>query len=184
MVSALFRGPLISHFALGPSVLSEILDIDACTGSVSTVTIPLIVTSIVTIVDPTSTLYASCPSTPITTIPASSTTPQPSQSPSFAPTTIVITTTPSPTVITTTQRSTFPNGAITVLTITTTSTPTPDVIVFSTSVAAEPSQAKSSNIVPIVGGAVGGFFLLIGAVFAIWFILCVRVSGSQAMPLT
>jgi len=141
-------------------------------GSVSTVTIPLIVTSIVTIVDPTSTLYASCSSTPITTIPDSlSSTPQPSQSPSFAPTTIVITTTPSPTVITTARPSTLANGAVTVITITTTSTPTPDVIVFSTSVAATPSQAsKSSNIVPIVGGAVGGFFFLIGAVFAIWFI--------------
>ena len=54
------------------------------------------------------------------------------------------------------------------------------VIVLSTSVPAAQSQASkssSSNIVPIVAGGVGGFFLLIGVVFAIWFILCVRVTG-------
>lgn len=180
----------LSLFASGLLCFVRDVDIDACTGSVSTVTIPLIVTSIVTIVDPTSTLFASCPSTstPISTIPSSlsqSTTPQPSQSPSFAPTTIVITTTPSPTVITTTQASTLGNGAITVITITTTSTPSPDVIVYSTSVPAAPSQSsKSSNIVPIAAGAVGGFIILIGAVAALWFILCVRVFGSQAKLLT
>lgn len=46
------------------------------------------------------------------------------------------------------------------------------MIVFSTSVAAEPSQAsKSSNIGPIAGGAAGGFLFLIGVVAAVWFIL-------------
>ena len=60
------------------------------------------------------------------------------------------------------------------------------MIVYSTSVAAAPSQSSksSSSIVPIAAGAVGGFIILIGAVAAIWFILCVRVFGSQAKLLT
>ncbi|KAF8503681.1 hypothetical protein F5888DRAFT_1021159 [Russula emetica] len=134
-------------------------------GSVSTVTLPLIITSLITLVHPTSTLYASCSSSsPITT-----TTPSLSPQPSPTATTITITTTPLPFAVTALQTSTLDNGVPTVFTITSTSTPPVSTI---TSTPALPSQTSksSSNIAPIVGGAAGGFVFLIGIVALTWFI--------------
>jgi hypothetical protein len=140
--------------------------------------LPLIITSIVTIVNPTSTLYASCSSTPISTISDSRSTPaQPSQT----PTTVVITITPGPTVVTVPQTATLGNGVVTVYTITSTSTPPPTVV---TSVAASQSQKSKSNIGPIAGGAAGGFIILLGIVALTWYFLCVRVTCSRIKSLT
>ncbi|KAI0306685.1 hypothetical protein B0F90DRAFT_797183 [Multifurca ochricompacta] len=171
-------------------------------GGVSTVSIPLIITSIITEVDPTSTLFASCLPNPSNTSPPSQPTSSPplvhssSHSfslPSFSPTTFLVTTTPSPTVVTEQESSTLGNGVITVVTVTSTSTPPPSVVLVSTSVVAasqslaSPSQASrsSSVLAPIVGGAVGGFFFLISVVAVVWIILrkCYRPkeSGEEEM---
>ena len=101
------------------------------TGSVSTVTLPLIITTIITSVNQASTLYASCSSssnlmvtTPISAISQSTTTaPQSSSTPATSTRTIV--------------------------------------------------QSQTFNFAPIVGGALGGFFFLIGVVAITWFIRCI-----------
>src|SRR5713226_5900954 len=74
---------------------SKTCGVDSSTGSVSTVTVPLIITSVITVVNPSETQYASCPSTSTTINTATSTSPQ--QSPT---TTITITTTPPATTLT------------------------------------------------------------------------------------
>ena len=148
---------------------SKTSDIDPSAGSVSTVTLPVVITSLITLVSPTSTLYASCPpsSIPISTI-TSSSSPQPS--PTW--TTVTITTTPLPFPVTTLQTSTLDNGQTTVFTITSTSTP-PVSTLTSTPAVPGPTSQSSSNIGPIAGGAAGGFIFLIGVVALCWFILCV-----------
>jgi len=59
-----------------------------------------------------------------------------------------------------------------VLTVTSTTTPDPVVTYLPTFVTPLPTQPSksSSSIAPIAGGAVGGFFFLIGVVAAIWFL--------------
>lgn len=184
-------GPLFPLSALHPSFVCPRLDIDAFTGTVSTFTIPEVITTIVTILDPTSTLYATCSSTPISTIPSSLTAPQTQSttsqpSPSPTPTTIAITSTPSPTVVTAEQTTVLDNGSVTVITYTTTSTPPPTVVVVVTSSASQSqaSKSSSSNIGPIIGGAAGGFVFVVGVVVALWFILCVRLTHPPTKSLT
>ena len=153
--------------------------IDASTGSVSTVTLPLVITSSIFIVDPTATLYSSCSSTPITTIPSSQ--PQPSPTPTI----VVVTTTPAPTVVTAVQTSSLRNGGVSLYTITTTSTLPPTIVFQSTLAGASQSQTSksSSNIGPIAGGAAGGFIFLLVVVAMTWYSLCVRVACSWAKSL-
>jgi hypothetical protein len=167
--------PLYSRVAF-----SKTCGIDTFTGSVSTVTLPLIVTSLFTLVTPSSTLYASCLSS---STPTSTTTQSTSPQPSPTVTTITITTTPLPVAVTTLQTSTLDNGETTVFTITSTSTPPVSTI---TSTPALPSQTSksSSNIAPIIGGAAGGFIFLIGVVALTWFIWCVCVTRSWKKSLT
>jgi hypothetical protein len=180
--------------------------IDGCIGGVSTISVPLIITSIIAEANPVSTLFASCSSSSSlftsSSSSISSSTESSSQSPSqqssvssfnpvIIPTTILVTTTPSPTVITEEASSTLDNGVVTVITVTTTSTPPPTVVLLSTSIfvlqptASHSQGSKSSSaIAPIVGGAAGGFSCLIIAVVAIWFILCVLVTLPQSEHLS
>ncbi|KAH9059987.1 hypothetical protein EDB87DRAFT_650994 [Lactarius vividus] len=155
-------------------------------GGVSTISGPLIITSIITEVNPISTIFASCsPSSPIpSSISPSSSSQTPSQTSSvssFTPTTFLVTTTPSLTVVTKEASSTLDNGAVTVITVISTSTPPPSVVALSTSIVATPSQSQGSKssiaLAPIVGGAVGGFSFLIIVVVAVWFLL--KCCGSS-----
>ena len=157
-----------------PCCLSKTSGIDTSIGSVSSVTLPLIITSLITLVNPTSTLFASCPSSsaPITT----TTTQSPSAQPSPTVTTITITTTPIPFPVTTIQTSTLANGVITVFTTTSTSTPPVSTIISTPALPSQTSKS-SSNIAPIAGGAAGGFIFLIGIVALTWFIWCVCVNS-------
>ncbi|KAI9508457.1 hypothetical protein F5148DRAFT_1355272 [Russula earlei] len=140
-------------------------------GSVSSVTVPVIITNIITIVNPTSTLFASCSSstTPISSITSSSSSPR-----QIAPSTYVITTIPAPTVVTSQQTTTI-NGAVTVITITSTSIP-PATVVYLTTIVSSVSQtptsrSSSSSIGPIAGGAGGGFLAVVVVVITIWYML-------------
>ncbi|KAI0256575.1 hypothetical protein BJV78DRAFT_290531 [Lactifluus subvellereus] len=157
-------------------------------GGFTTVSVPVIVTNIITEVNPTVTLFASCS---FSSIPSNTRTPgqSPSQSmttPSSTPTTLSVTTTPSPVVVTQQQSSTLYNGAVTVVTVISTSSPPPSVVLVPTAVAASQASSStsastsSSDAAPIAGGAVGGFFILVGVVAAVWFILrkC-RKSGGD-----
>ncbi|KAN0123976.1 hypothetical protein V8E52_002466 [Russula decolorans] len=150
------------HFRVA---FSKTCGIDTSTGSVSTVTLPLIVTSLITLVNPTSTLYPSCLSSSIPTSTIISSYPQPSPT----VTTITITTTPLPFPVTALQTSTLNDGETTVFTITSTSTP-PVSTITSTPALSSQTSKSSSNIGPIAGGAAGGFIFLIGAVALTWFI--------------
>lgn len=132
-------------------------------GSVATVTLPVIVTSLITLVNPTSTQFASCSNSPAPTSTIIS--PQPSPT----PTTITITTTPLPFPVTALQTSTLQNGYTTVYTITSTSTP-PVSTITSTPALPSPTSKSSSSIGPIAGGAAGGFVLLISVVALTWLI--------------
>ncbi|KAH9048565.1 hypothetical protein EDB84DRAFT_201810 [Lactarius hengduanensis] len=159
-------------------------------GGVSTISGPLIITSIITEVNPISTIFASC--SPVSSIPSSispsSSSQTPSQTssvPSFTPTTFLVTTTPSPIVVTEEASSTLGNGVVTVITVISTSTPPPSVVALSTSIVATPSQSQGSKssiaIAPIVGGAVGGFSFLVIVVVAVWLLLrkCCGPSESD-----
>lgn len=163
------------HFRVA---FSNTCGIDTFTGSVSSVTLPLIVTSLITLVNPTSTLYASCVST---SIPPSTIFSSPQPSPSA--TTVTITTTPLPFPVTALQTSTLNDGVTTVFTITSTSTP-PVSTITSTPALSSQTSKSSSNIGPIAGGAAGGFIFLIGVVALTWFIWCVCVTRSWRKSLT
>src|SRR6266849_659647 len=167
-----------------PCCFSKTRGADTITGTVSTVTLPLILTSIITLVNQTSTLYASCSSssgpvtTPISTISQSTmTTPQPpsklvtdTRTTAHSPkiTGIVFTITPTRVAkartlrawasrtSTHTMSTRTPTHTILVSTRTWTSrTSTPTVIL------AYASSSQSSNIAPIVDGAMWGFFFSI-----------------------
>ena len=166
--------------SLSTFLFAKTCGIDTSTGSVSTVTLPLIITSLITLVNPTSTLYASCVNSPNPTSTIfQSSIPQPSPT----VTTVTITTTPLPFPVTALQTSTLNNGATTVYTITSTSTPPVSTI---TSTPALPSQSSksSSNIAPIIGGAAGGFIFLITVVALTWFVWCACVTRSWKKSLT
>ncbi|KAH9180432.1 hypothetical protein EDB89DRAFT_1919100 [Lactarius sanguifluus] len=157
-------------------------------GGVSTISGPLIITSIITEVNPISTIFASCspsPSIPSSISPSSSSQipSQTSSVSSFTPTTFLVTTTPSPIVVTEESSSTLNNGAVTVITVLSTSTPPPSVVALSTSIVATPSQSQGSKssiaLAPIVGGAVGGFSFLVIVVVAVWFLLRKCCGSSE-----
>jgi hypothetical protein len=176
----------VSALGLFPSLclhsriaFSKTCGIDTSTGSVSTVTLPLIITSLITLVNPTSTLYASClsSSNPTSTITQSS-----SPQPSPTATTITITTTPLPFAVTALQTSTLDNGETTVFTITSTSTP-PVSTITSTPPLSSQTSKSSSNIGPIAGGAAGGFIFLIVVVALTWLIWCVCHSLLEEVRL-
>ncbi|KAA1469232.1 hypothetical protein DENSPDRAFT_834806 [Dentipellis sp. KUC8613] len=84
--------------------------------------------------------------------------------------------TPSPTVMTEQTSTTLANGSVVVEVTEITSTPPPTAV--GSPSAAQPSQStqqdnaggSSSNLPPILGGVIGGFFGLIGLVALIWFI--------------
>jgi hypothetical protein len=159
-------------------VFSKTCGIDTSTGSVSTVTIPYIITDQYTLVGPVSTLYASCPSS-VSTVTIQSSFLQ--SSPTV--TTITITTTPLPFAVTTLQTSTLSDGQTTVFTTTSTSTP-PVSTITSTPASSDQTSKSSSNIGPIAGGAAGGFIFLISVVALTWFIWCVCVTRSWKKSLT
>jgi len=156
---------VITTFTITPQTQAD--------GSVSSVTQPLIITSLITLFNPTSTLYVTCPTTPLLT----TTTQSPSPSPTV--TTITITTTPLPFPVTTLQTLTLGNGATAVLTITTTSTP-PVSTITSTALPG-PTSKSSSNIAPIAGGVAGGFIFLVAVVALTWLIWkkCRNPSGIK-----
>ena len=160
----------IDWFRIGPgspvfAFFFETYGVDPFTGSVSTASLPLIETSVITLVNQPSTLYASCSNS------SSLTTTLPPQS--SAPATDTSTTTHTRNItglITNFPPPLSPAGPPRP---TTTSTPTPTGI-LPTSV----SQSQTSNFAPIVGGAVGSFCFLIGVVAIIWLGRCVYVARS------
>ncbi|KAJ7143072.1 hypothetical protein C8R43DRAFT_1130871 [Mycena crocata] len=90
----------------------------------------------------------------------------------------VSTITPDPLTFTSTSQTTLSNGQVSVIVQTLTSTQQPSVVYVATDVPGPGQEAQnntdsssSSHIGPIVGGVVGGFFLLLGVALAIWFVL-------------
>ncbi|KAJ6531571.1 hypothetical protein DFH09DRAFT_1370400 [Mycena vulgaris] len=73
--------------------------------------------------------------------------------------------TPDPIVITAHSSTTLANGQISVVLETITSTQPPSVVLNNT------DGSSPSNVGPIVGGVVGGFFILIGIALIVWFIM-------------
>jgi hypothetical protein len=140
---------------------SKTCRVNTFTGSVSTVTLPLIITSVITLVNQTSTLYASCSSlsnlivtAAISTISQSTMTPPQSSS---TPATDTRTTVHTPEI----------SGIVSSI------NSTPTVIPTFT------SQSQTSDIAPILGGTLGGFFSLIGVVAITWFIRCIYATRSR-----
>ncbi|KAI0343616.1 hypothetical protein BDW22DRAFT_1190123 [Trametopsis cervina] len=150
------------------------------TGAITTEQVPIVIVFQITQASPTKTLFASCSSqdngqTVITSdTPSSMSSPDPSSSISLITTTV----TPAPTVFTTESISTFPDGHVVTETSTITSTFAPLPIVIPAVPTGNPTPGNNATPAPtspsvigaIVGGALGGFFGLIGIVFLIWWL--------------
>ena len=155
---------MVSFCVAFPVCFSKTCGVDSFTGSVSTVSVPVIATRIITLPGQTSTIFR-CPSSPSPPVPGvvTTTTTPPLPSPTPA---VNTRTTAQPPQITGRQIGAITDG----MAFTINSTPT----VIPTSV----SQSQTSTITSIVGGAVGGFFFLMGVFVITWFIRCVYVTRS------
>ena len=145
-----------------PVCFSKTYGVDSFTGSVSTVSVPVIATRIITLPGQTSTIFR-CPSSPSPPVPGvvTTTTTPPLPSPTPA---VNTRTTAQPPQITGRQIGAITDG----MAFTINSTPT--------AIPASVSQSQTSNIAPIMGGALGGFVFLIGVFAIAWFIRCVYVT--------
>ncbi|KAF4576350.1 hypothetical protein EYR40_000588 [Pleurotus pulmonarius] len=120
-----------------------------------------------------STLFGtSCTSRPVSDPP----TPQPPTTAPPTPPTSISISTPPPETFTSQSESTLPNGVVTTTLLTVVSTLPPTSIVVSTTMPGQSQQQdnnndNSTNLGPIIGGTVGGFFGLIGIVAVVWFIM-------------
>ncbi|KAG2146224.1 hypothetical protein DEU56DRAFT_909904 [Suillus clintonianus] len=150
-------------------------------GSITT-QVPVIVTVPVTVTQPTNTLFATCSNgstqSQPTSLSSTSQTTSSSPTPSSETTSVLVVTTPSPSIITQSSSTTLSNGDVVATVITTTSTLPPSSVyvpsVISNPTATSSNQSSSgTNVAPIIGGVVGGFVGLIVIVSALWY-LCRR----------
>lgn len=142
-------------------------------GGSTTVQVPVIVSVPVTETQPTQTLYATCSDGSAKT--ASSTTSQTSSTSTALSltTSVLVESTPSPSIITQDTSTTLSNGDVVATTIITTSILPPSSVYVASTIAnptATGSQSGSgTNVAPIVGGVVGGFVGLVLIVSALWY---------------
>lgn len=162
-----------------PSLPNGVLMVAFFPGGVVTTQVPVIVTVPVTQTQPTNTLFASCSdgSTPSQTT-SHSTASQTSSSstPSPVTTSVLVETTPAPSIITQSSSTTLSNGDVVATVFTTTSTLpassvyVPSVIVNPTVTSTASASGSGTNVAPIVGGVLGGFVGLIAIVGALWYL--------------
>ncbi|KAJ7080390.1 hypothetical protein B0H15DRAFT_856980 [Mycena belliarum] len=131
-------------------------------GSTRTITIPVVSTIHITTTSRTLTFFASV----CTVFPSANTSVSLSASLS----------TPPPVVVTSSSATTLANGQVSVVLGTITSTQPASVVFVPTNAPGSVQKSNdgssaSSNVGPIVGGVLGGFFLLLGIVLIVWFIM-------------
>ncbi|RDB22179.1 hypothetical protein Hypma_010639 [Hypsizygus marmoreus] len=130
-------------------------------GEVETMQVPITLTTELTSTSTTTLWGSQC-----TTF-SHSNPPSPTPEPPPSTSTTISISTPPPEVITTESTSTQPNGSVIIQTVTSISTqsgiPVPTNV--------QTSEDRGTNVGPIVGGAVAGFFGLIGVVALIWFLI-------------
>ncbi|KIK37932.1 hypothetical protein CY34DRAFT_25830 [Suillus luteus UH-Slu-Lm8-n1] len=175
-------GTLSGSNSTGCISSTAVTQVNTIEGLVTT-QVPVIVTVPVTQTQPTNTLFASCSdgSTPSQTTSPSTTTHTSSSSPSPVTTSVLVETTPAPSIITQSSSTTLSNGDVIATVITTTST-LPASSVYVPSVISSPSVTSTqsgggggsgTDVAPIVGGVVGGFVGLVVIVSVLWY-LCRR----------
>ncbi|KAG0701758.1 hypothetical protein DFH29DRAFT_543634 [Suillus ampliporus] len=166
---------------------AAVTQVNTIGGGGSTTQVPVVVTVSVTETQPTKTLYATCSdgstqsqsqTTPSTTSETTS-----SSTPSPVTTSVLVVSTPSPTIITQEFSTTLSNGVVVPTVITTTSTPPPSSV-YSPSVISSPTvtgtqSGSGTDVAPIVGGVVGGFVGLIAIVSALWYLCRKRRSWDD-----
>ncbi|OAX41562.1 hypothetical protein K503DRAFT_854571 [Rhizopogon vinicolor AM-OR11-026] len=154
-------------------------------GGGSTAQVPVIVTVSVTETQPTNTLYATCSDGSTQPQNAPSTTSQPTSTSTAlsVTTTVLVESTPPPSIISQETSTTLSNGDVVATTIITTST-LPPSSVYVPSIIANPTATGSqsgsgTNVAPIVGGVIGGFVGLILIVTALWYFCRKRTSWDD-----
>ncbi|KAG2065805.1 hypothetical protein BDR04DRAFT_1172443 [Suillus decipiens] len=170
-------GTLSGSNSTGCLSSAAVTQVNTIGGGAVTTQVPIIVTVPVTQTEPRNTLFASCSgaSTPSQT--STSTTSQSSSSSTFTPvtTSVLIETTPAPSVITQSSSTTLSNGDVIATVVTTTSTLpassiyVPSVISSPTPTSTQSGSGSGTDVAPIVGGVLGGFFGLIALVSALWY---------------
>lgn len=172
-------GTLSGSNSTGCLTSAAVTQVTTIGGGAVTTQVPIIVTVPVTQTEPKNTLFASCSdgTTPSQTSTSTSTSSQSSSSSTFTPvtTSVLVVTTPSPSVITQSSSTTLSNGDVIATVVTTTSTlPVSSIYVPSVISSPTPSSTQSgsgsgTDVAPIVGGVLGGFFGLIVLVSALWY---------------
>lgn len=175
-------GTLSGSNSTGCISSTAVTQVNTIAGGAVTTQVPIIVTVPVTQTQPTNTLFASCSdgSTPSQTT-SHSTASQTSFSstPSPVTTSVLVETTPAPSIITQSSSTTLSNGDVVATVFTTTSTLpassvyVPSVIVNPTVTSTASASGSGTDVAPIVGGVLGGFVGLIAIVGALWY-LCRR----------
>ncbi|KAG2150739.1 uncharacterized protein EDB93DRAFT_1141923 [Suillus bovinus] len=175
-------GTLSGSNSTGCVSSTTLTQVNTIGGGIVTTQVPVIVTVPVTQTQPTNTLFASCSdgSTPSqTTSHATTSQTSSSSTPSPVTTSVLVETTPAPTIITQSSSTTLTNGDVVATLITTTSTLpassvyVPSVIANPTVTSTENASGSGTDVAPIVGGVLGGFVGLIAIVGALWY-LCRR----------
>ncbi|KAG1762662.1 hypothetical protein EDD22DRAFT_969880 [Suillus occidentalis] len=173
-------GTLSGSNSTGCISSTAVTQVNTIEGLVTT-QVPVILTVPVTQTHPTNTLFASCSdgSTPSQTTPSPTTSRTSSSSFSPVTTSVLVETTPAPSIITQSSSTTLSNGDVIATVITTTST-LPASSVYVPSVISSPSVTSTqsgggsgTDVAPIVGGVVGGFVGLVVIVSVLWY-LCRR----------
>lgn len=176
-------GTLSGSNSTGCLSSAAVTQVNTIGGGAVTTQVPIIVTVPVTQTQPTNTLFATCSdgSTPSQTTSHGSTTSQTSSSstPSPVTTSVLVVTTPAPSIITQSSSTTLSNGDVVATVVTTTSTLpassvyVPSVISSPTVTSTQSGSGSGTDIAPIVGGVLGGFVGLIAIVSVLWY-LCRR----------
>ncbi|KAG1827524.1 uncharacterized protein BJ212DRAFT_1474673 [Suillus subaureus] len=169
-------GTLSGSNSTGCLSSAAVTQVNTIGGGAVTTQVPIIATVPVTQTQPTNTLFASCSdgSTPSQT---TSTTGQTSSSstPSPVTTSVLVETTPAPSIITQSSSTTLSNGDVVATLVTTTSTLpassvyVPSVIASPTVTGTKSGSGSGTDVAPIVGGVLGGFVGLIVVVSALWY---------------
>jgi len=167
----------ISGSSVGCISSAQVTEVNTVGGGGQGAQVPIVVTVPITETEPTATLFATdCNDGG--TQPTTSTSPAQSSSAATLTTSVLVESTPPPSTVIETSATTLGDGSVVQTVVTIVST-LPATSIYAPSAVPNPSlqsnasQGSGTNVAPIVGGVLGGFFGLIAIVGSLWW-LCRR----------
>ncbi|KAF9227575.1 hypothetical protein BS17DRAFT_773971 [Gyrodon lividus] len=164
----------ISGSSMGCISSAQVTEVNTMGGGGQAAQVPIVVTVPIIETQPTDTLFATdCSNGGSQAIP-----PAPSSADAALTTSVLVQSTPPPSTVVETSSAMLEDGSIVQTVVTIISTP-PVTAIYEPSTIPNPSlqnntsQGSGTNIAPIVGGVLGGFFGLIAIVASLWW-LCRR----------